>query len=319
MAHQHQGHAHHHAHGHSHVPVNVSSRAMCAAVTLTLAFVLVEAIAGWRAHSLALLSDAGHNLADAAALGFSWYALSVASRPSHQGMTFGYHRVGIFAALANALSLVLIAAVIGWEAIARIREPQVANGPLMIGVAAAAIVVNLAIGLWLRRGAKDDLNIRSAYLHMMGDALSAVGVVIAGILVATQHVVLADPLVSLLIAGLILYSSYGVLRESATVLLEGTPPGMDMPAVIAAIQGVAGVLDVHDLHVWMVGPGVVACSCHILVAEQSIRDGQQVLRAVVNDIEHRFHITHTTVQVEVEGCDATDMYCAGRRSIGAAG
>ena len=105
-----------------------------------------------------------------------------------------------------------------------------------------------------------------------------------------------------------------MLRESATVLLEGTPPGLDMPAVIAAIKGVAGVLDVHDLHVWMVGPGVVACSCHILVAEQSVREGQQVLRAVVHDIEHRFHITHTTVQVEVEGCEANDMYCMGQHS-----
>jgi cobalt-zinc-cadmium efflux system protein len=121
----------------------------------------------------------------------------------------------------------------------------------------------------------------------------------------------------LLIAGLILYTSYGVLLESTTVLLEGTPSGMDMPAVIAAIKGVAGVLDVHDLHVWMVGPGVVACSCHILVAEQSILEGQQVLRAVVHDIEHRFHITHTTVQVEVEGCEADDMYCTGRLSHGA--
>jgi cobalt-zinc-cadmium efflux system protein len=318
MAHQGHDHSHHHAHSHSHVPPNVSSRTMGAAVTLTLAFVLVEAIAGWMAHSLALLSDAGHNLADAAALGFSWYALSVASKPSHQGMTFGYHRVGVFAALANASSLVLIAAVIGWEAIVRIRQPEVADGPVMIGVAAAAIVVNLAVGLWLHRGAKDDLNIRSAYLHMMGDALSAFGVVIAGVLVATEHVALADPIVSLLIAGLILYSSYGVLCESATVLLEGTPAGMDMPAVIDAIKSVGGVLDVHDLHVWMVGPGVVACSCHILVAEQSIREGQQVLRAVVDDIEHRFHITHTTVQVEVEGCDANDMYCMGQRSGGTA-
>src|SRR5258705_2772548 len=125
---------------------------MGAAVALTLAFVLVEAIAGWRAHSLALLSDAGHNLADAAALGFSWYALSVASKPSHQGMTFGYHRVGIFAALANAVSLVLIAAVIGWEAIVRIREPPVANGPALIGVAAAAIVGQPRDRLWLEPG-----------------------------------------------------------------------------------------------------------------------------------------------------------------------
>jgi len=287
---------------------------MGAAVTLTLVFVLVEAGAGWFAHSLALLSDAGHNLADAAALGLTWYALWIAGKPSHEGMTFGYHRVGIVAALANAVSLVLIGVFIGWEAIARIRQPEIANGPVMIVIAVAGILVNLAIGLWLHKGSKDDLNIRSAYLHMLGDAVSAFGVVIAGVLVATTHAPLADPVVSLLIAGLILYSSYGVLVESATVLLEGTPAGMDMPALIAAIKRVGGVIDVHDLHVWMVGPGVVACSCHIVVAEQSVREGQQVLRAVAHDIEHRFQITHTTVQVEVEGCDADDMYCMGQHS-----
>src|SRR6266849_7226651 len=314
MSQEHSGRPHQHAPGHSHVSPTVSGRTMGAAVGLTLLFVVVEAVCGWFAHSLALLSDAGHNLADAAALGFSWYALWIAGKPSHQGMTFGYHRVGIFAALANAISLVLIAAFIGWEAIARIREPQVANGAVMVVVAVVAIIVNLVIGLWLHKGSKDDLNIRSAYLHMLGDAVSAFGVVIAGILVATMRAPLADPIVSLLIAGLILLSSYGVLRESATVLLEGTPAGMDMPAVIAAIKSVGGVLDVHDLHVWMVGPGVVACSCHILVAEQSVREGQQVLRTVVHDIEHRFHITHTTVQVEVEGCEPNDMYCTGRRS-----
>jgi len=292
---------------------------MGAAVALTLLFVLVEAIGGWFAHSLALLSDAAHNLADAAALGFSWYALWIAGKPSHEGMTFGYHRVGIFAALANAVSLVLLAVFIAWEAIERIRQPEIANGPVMIVVAAAAIAVNLVIGLWLHKGARDNINIRSAYLHMLGDAVSAFGVVIAGVLVATVGGLLADPIVSLLIAGLILYSSYDVLLESATVLLEGTPPGIDMPAVVAAIKGVGGVLDVHDLHVWTVGPGVVACSCHILVAEQSIRDGQQVLRAVVHDLDHRFHITHTTVQVEAEGCDANDMYCMGQRSRDASG
>jgi len=120
--------------------------------------------------------------------------------------------------------------------------------------------------------------------------------------------------VSFLIAGLILYSSYDVVHESTTVLLEGTPAGIDMPSLIGVIKDVSGVLDVHDLHVWMVGPGVIACSCHILVAEQSVRDGQQVLRAVVHDIEHRFQITHTTIQVEVEGCEADDMYCTGQRS-----
>jgi len=285
---------------------------MAAAVALTLIFVVVEALSGWFGHSLALLSDAGHNLADAAALGFSWYALSIARKPSHHGMTFGYHRVGVLAALANAVSLVVIALLIGWEAVTRIRHPADANGRLMIGVAAAAVLLNAAIGLRLHRASRDNLNIRGAYLHMLGDAASALGVVIAGVLVAITRQGLADPIVSLLIAGLILFSSYSVLRESATVLLEGTPAGTDMPAVIAAIKGVAGVLDVHDLHVWMVGPGVVACSCHIVVAEQSVREGQQVLRAVVQEIEHRFHITHTTVQVEVEGCEANDMYCGPR-------
>jgi cobalt-zinc-cadmium efflux system protein len=316
MTHDHHDHDRDHgrAHGHAHLPPNVSGRTMGAAVTLTLLFVVIEALSGWLAHSLALLSDAGHNLADAAALGFSWYALWMSGKPSHQGMTFGYHRVGVFAALANALSLVLIALFVGWEAFARIRQPEIANGTVMIGVASAAVIVNLLIGAWLHRGSKHDINIRSAYLHMLGDAASAFGVVIAGVLVATMRTPLADPIVSLLIAALILHSSYGVLRESSTVLLEGTPAGMDMPAVIAAIKNVGGVLDVHDLHVWMVGPGVVACSCHIVVAEQSIREGQQVLRSVVHDVEARFHITHTTVQVEVEGCDADDMYCIGQRS-----
>ena len=311
-------HPHSHAHGHAHShPGDVSTRTLAGAVVLTLAYVLAEAIGGWWGNSLALLSDAGHNLADAATLGLSWYALWMANKPSHERMTFGYHRVGVFAALINAVSLVLIALFIGWEAIVRIQHPEPASGRLMIGLATGAIVVNLVIGKWLHQGAKHDINIRSAYLHQIGDAVSAFGVVVAGIIIAVTGSLAADPIVSLVIAALILYSSYGVLSESATVLLEGTPVGTDMPAVIAAMKNVDGVLDVHDLHVWMVGPGVVACSCHIVVAEQSVREGQQVLRAVVRDIEERFHITHTTVQVEVEGCDATDMYCGGQRSSSA--
>jgi cobalt-zinc-cadmium efflux system protein len=286
---------------------------MAAAVAATLLFVVTEAVAGWRGRSLALLSDAGHNLADAAALGLSWYALVIARKPSHHGMTYGYHRVAVVAAMINGLSLVGIALWIVWEAIGRLRQPEPPNSGLMIGVALAAIAVNVAITLRLHEGSKHDMNVRSAYLHMMGDAISAFGVVIAGIIIRVTHNAVVDPIVSLLIAAFIVRSSYGVLRDSATVLLEGTPPGTDMPAVIAAIKAVSGVLDVHDLHVWMVGPGVVACSCHIVVAEQSIREGQQVVRAVVHDVEERFHITHTTVQVEVEGCAPNDMYCVKER------
>lgn len=300
---------------HDHARLPFIGSALAGAVGLTLAFVAIEALFGWFGHSLALLSDAGHNLADAAALGFSWYAVRVADRPSHEGMTYGYHRMGIVAALANAGSLAVIALIITWEAVSRLIHPEAPNAGVMIGVAAAAAVLNAAIGWRLHGSAKGDLNVRSAYLHMIGDAVSALGVVTAGIIVAITRDPFADPLVSLLIAALILWSGYGVFRESTTVLLEGTPSGTDMPAVIEAIRSVSGVLDVHDLHVWMVGPGVIACSCHILVAEQSVREGQQVLRAVVRDLRSRFHINHTTIQVEVEGCESNDMYCIAERSM----
>jgi cobalt-zinc-cadmium efflux system protein len=303
-------HSHHH---HHHGLVNVPARTMGISLVLTVAFVIAEALFGWLGRSLALLSDAGHNLADAAALGFSAYALWIANKPSHHGMTFGYHRVGILAALANALSLVVIALLIVWEGAGRLRHPEVPNGGLMVAVAAVALILNGVISYWLHAGSKNDLNVRSAYLHMMGDAVAALGVVFAGAIVLVTGSTLADPIVSFLIAGLILWSSWSVLKESTMVLLEGTPAGTDMDGVIEAIKLVPGVLDVHDLHVWTVGTGVIACSCHILVAEQSVREGQQVLRAVVHDLDHRFAITHTTVQVEVEGCEPNDMYCAGRR------
>ncbi len=306
------GHDHSHA-GHSHAPAGVATRTLAAAVVITLLFSAGEAAAGWWAHSLALLSDALHNLADSGALALSWYGLRIAARPSHHGMTFGYHRVGILAALVNALSLVVIAVFIGWESVDRFLHPQPASGLLMVVVAAAAVVVNTVISLWLRKGAANDLNVRSAYLHMVGDAVSSGGVLVAGAVVMATGSTAADPVVSFVIAGLILWSSWGLLRQTTAVLLEGTPPGTDMDAVVSAISGVRGVINVHDLHVWMVGPGVVACSCHILVAEQSIREGRQVLRAVVREVEQRFGISHTTVQVEVEGCEATDMYCNPQR------
>jgi len=298
----------HDHHDHEHHAATPAGK-LALAVALTLAFVGAEAIAGVAGHSLALLSDAGHNFADALALGFSWYAVWCARKPSHSGMTFGYHRVGILAALVNAVSLVVIALLIIWEAIDRIRHPQPASGGLMICVAAGAIVLNVLISWWLHAGAKHDLNLRSAYLHMVGDAVSAFGVVIAGVVVAVSHAQLADPVVSFLIAGLILWSSWGVLKESVSVLLEGTPAGLDMAAVVAAIRNVQGVRGAYDLHVWTVGPGAIACSVHVQVAEQTIREGQQILRAVVDRLGHDFKINHTTVQVEVEGHEANEIYC----------
>ena len=282
---------------------------MAAAVGLTLAFVIGEAIAGYFANSLALLSDAGHNFADAAALGLSWYALWIAAKPAHESMTFGYHRVGILAAFANAVSLVVVALIILGEAIERLRYPEMTDGKLMIILASIAIAVNVTIGLWLHAGAKHDLNVRSAYLHMLGDAISAFGVVVAGILVLAMSWHLADAIVSFVIAALILWSSWGILKESVAVLLEATPAGLDMTAVVKTIRAVPGVVDTHDLHVWTVGPGAIACCLHIIVAEQSIREGQQILKAVVHELEHHYKINHTTVQVEVEGHATNEMYC----------
>lgn len=285
-----------------------------ASLVLTAAFVVGEAIAAYFAHSLALFSDACHNFADAAALAFSWYAVWIAQKPSHTGMTYGYHRVGILAALVNAVSLVVIALGIFWEGVDRWRHPVPVNGWLMVWAAVAAVGVNATIGVWLHAGAKHDINIRSAYLHMVGDALSAFGVVLAGLVVVLSGALVADSIASILIAGLILWSSWGVLKESANVLLEGTPVGLDMSAVEKAIGTVPGVLNVHDLHVWTVGPGVIACSCHVLVAEQTIREGQQILKSVVDELGHHFGISHTTVQVEVEGHEADEMYCTLKRS-----
>lgn len=281
---------------------------MSLAVGMTLAFVIGEALVGAYSRSLALVSDAGHNFADALALGLSWYGVWMAKKPPHSRMTYGYHRVAILAALFNAISLVLLAIFIAWEAIERMQQPSEVQGIPVIITATIAVILNLVISLWLHADAKHDINIRSAYLHMLGDALSAVGVGITGVIVLVTGWDMIDPIASFLIAGLILWSSWDVLKESINILLEGTPFGMDMDAVQNSITSVEGVLNVHDLHIWTVGPGSVACSCHILVAEQSIREGQQILQSVVEELEHHFGINHTTIQVEVEGHDSNEMY-----------
>lgn len=298
---------------HEHTHAGTGSRLLLSLV-LTVGFVIAEAAAGWFANSLALLSDAAHNFADALALGLSWYALRAARRPADARRTFGSHRVGILAALANAASLVVMALFIFWEAAQRLRRPAPVEGGLMIAVASAAVLLNGAISLWLHGAAKHDLNVRSAYLHMLGDALSALGVVVAGVVVALTGRAVADPVVSLLIGALILWSSWGILRESINILLEAAPRAVDMAALERAVREAPGVLGVHDLHVWEVASGIVACSCHVVVAEQSVREGQQVLRSVADLLRGRFGVIHTTIQVEVEGCDPDEMYCTLRRA-----
>jgi cobalt-zinc-cadmium efflux system protein len=284
-------------------------RRMPWSIGLTLAFVLGEALAGVFTGSLALLSDAGHNLADGLALGLSWYAMWIADKPSDCHRTFGYHRVAILAALANAVSLVVIALIIFWQAWTRLLNPPPVESVGMIWVASIAIVINLIVAFWLHRGAHHDVNVRSAYIHMLGDAASALGVVVAGVVILLTGSRLADPIASFLIGALILWSSWGILRETVNTLLEGTPEGVDMGALERRISGVKGVLNVHDLHVWTVGPGVRACSCHVVVEEQGIRNGQSILRDVAEELEHHYGINHSTLQIEVERCDMSDVYC----------
>ena len=298
-----------HRHDHSATPTR---RRLVVSILITLSFVLVEAITGYFSHSLALISDAGHNFADALALVFAWYGVWIALKPSTARRTFGYHRVGTLAALVNSVSLVVIALLVFWEAIDRLRHPQPVHSTPMIIVAVIAILMNTVISLWLRGGAKKDLGVRSAYVHMLGDAISAAGVVVAGLVVAFTGAPIADAVVSILIGILILASSWGILKESVNVLLEAIPSGMNMAEVEQTIANVHGVLAVHDLHVWTIGSGMVCCSCHVMVNEQSVRSGENVLRAVTEELENNFGIAHTTIQVEVEGCDPDDMYCVKR-------
>src|SRR3984893_1690100 len=223
-------------HGHDH-GASMTGRRLLLSVIITIAFVVGEAAAGYFSNSLALLSDAGHNFADALALVLSWHGIWIAQKPSTARRTFGYHRVSILTALVNAVSLVVIALVIFWEAISRLRQPESVHSTPMIVVALIAILMNTVISLWLRKGAKNDLNVRSAYVHMVGDAVSAVGVVIAGIVVALSGASIADPVVSILIGLLILWSAWGILKEAVNVLLEGIPEGMEMEKVEQTISG----------------------------------------------------------------------------------
>ena len=236
-------------------------------------------------------------------LDFSWYAIRIARRPADARRTFGYHRVGVLAALMNAVSLVVIALLIFWEAVQRLRFPEPVEGGLMIGVALVAVALNGLISLWLREEAQHDLNIRRrAHGWRCRFRFGCRGCRGSRCL---DGQTIADPLVSLLIGVLILWSSWDILTEAVDVLLEAVPRGLDMARLVEAIRRVPGVQDVHDLHAWTISSGRAACSCHILVGEQGARESQQVQRAVAEVLEHDFRITHSTIQVEVECCEGT--------------
>ncbi len=279
-----------------------TSKVLRISLFVTLAYILLLVIAGIRSHSLALLSEAGHNLSDFLALLLSLVALYLQGRPPSATKTYGYHRAGVLAALINAASLVVIAFFIFYEAFRRLQNPEQVHAGMMMSVAAAGVVMNGVIALMLYRSG-GDINIRSALLHEVGDTLSTAAV-IAGrwaILLTRQYWI--DSALSFGIGALILWSSFGILRETMNILLEGTPRGMKLDHLEAAIRKVEGVNDVHDLHVWSIGSESHALSCHIAIADIPPSVSERILRDVKEVLHHNFRVDHTTIQFEHVECE----------------
>jgi cobalt-zinc-cadmium efflux system protein len=267
----------------------------------TLAYVAVTFVAGLRAHSLALLSEAGHNVSDFLALLLSFAAVYFQTRPVSDSKTFGYQRAGVLAAFINAATLIAISIWIGIEAIHRLSAPVAVQPRLMMVVAAAGVLMNGAIAalLW---GVARDVNMRSAFLHMAGDTLSTAAVIAggAGILFTGQNWI--DPVLSLFIAALILWSSIGIVRETLNILLEGTPSGVSLSEIRSAMEAVEGVFNVHDLHVWSLGSQSRALACHVTIADIPPSESACILLNLNHVLKDRFHISHTTIQFEHTGC-----------------
>lgn len=287
-------------------------------LAVTLAYVAVTLVAGLRAHSLALLSEAGHNASDFLALLLSFAAVYFQTRPASHSKTFGYQRAGVLAAFINAATLIVISLWIAVEAVRRLSAPVVVQPRLMMYVAAAGVVMNgvIAALLW---GVARDVNMRSAFLHMAGDTLSTAAVIAggAGILLTGQQWI--DPALSLLIAALILWSSLGIVRETLNILLEGTPSGVSLPHIRSEMEAVEGVINVHDLHVWSLGSQSRALACHVCIADIPPSESACILLKLNHVLKDHFHIAHTTIQFEHQGCGELDGCVVPMEEMTAAG
>jgi cobalt-zinc-cadmium efflux system protein len=278
------------------------SRVLRVSLIVTLAYIVLLVVSGIRAHSLALLSEAGHNLSDFLALLLSLGAVYLQARPPSATKTYGYHRAGVLAALINALSLVAVSFLIFYEAFRRLQKPAPVHAGTVIGVAAAGLVMNAVIALLLYRSS-GDVNIRSAFLHEIGDTLSTAAVIVGGWVILASGQYWIDSALSFGIGALILWSGFGIVRETLNILLEGTPRGMRLGQVEAAIRAIDGVNDVHDLHVWSIGSETHALSCHIAIADIPPSASERILREVKECLLTSFRIDHTTIQFEHAECD----------------
>ena len=272
------------------------------------AFMLIEVAGGMATNSLALLSDAGHMLSDAAALGLSLFAFKFGERKGNLQKTFGYRRIEILAATINALALVAIAVLIVIEAARRLKNPPEVATTGMLAISTLGLVVNIVVAYYMLRGGdvRENVNMRGAYLHVLGDALGSVGAIAAALAMMCFGWGWADAAASLLVAALIVKSGWGVLKESLNILMEGSPKGVSLDALVEQIRGVDGVLSVHDLHVWSITSGANALTAHIVVSgELSVREAERILAEISHEMEH-LGITHTTLQLE-----SSDNDCGG--------
>lgn len=291
-------HQHHH-HG--------TGKALKWSAAATLAFVAFEVYAGIRSSSLSLLSDSGHNFTDALALILAAFGYYLQFKPADDVKTFGYHRAGVLAAFVNALTLVVIALYIFWEAAHRLLHPVAVESGIMLVVAAMALVLNGVIMLILNRD-KDDLNVRAAFIHMLGDAVSSVAIIGGALLIRWTGWQQIDPILSILIGVMIIWTAWDIIKESLNVLLEGLPRGLKLGSVIDSMQSIEGVLDVHDLHIWSLGSSAHALSCHVLIDDMPPSASESILKRV-KDVLCQFHIHHSTIQFEHAKCALSDMPC----------
>ncbi len=289
-------------HMHAHGGGERTSRILRVSLVVTAAYIVLLVVAGIRAHSLALLSEAGHNLSDFFALLLSLTAVYLQSRPPSSTKTYGYHRAGVLAALVNAVSLVAVSGFIFYEAFHRFQNPQPVHAGVMMSVAAAGVAMNGVIALLLYRAGR-DVNIRSALLHEIGDTLSTGAVILGGWAILATGQYWIDSVLSVAIGVLILWSGFGIVRETLNILLEGTPRGIKLEQVEAAMRRVDGVNDVHDLHVWNIGSETRALSCHISIADIPPSVSERILRDLKECLHHEFHISHTTIQFENVECE----------------
>jgi len=279
-----------------HLETVVSGR-LRQAFLLTLVILGVELGGAFWSHSLALFSDAGHVTTDIFALGLAWFAVKQTERPADEVRSYGYHRAGILAAMANGATLLVLIVFIAWEAAQRLIHPEPVQGAVVIASALVGVGINSYVAISFRAQGS-NLNIRAAVLHAVGDLLASIGVILSGIVILLTGWLYADPLVSVLIAALIGWNAFRIVGETVNILLEGTPRGMNMAAIRQEISSVEGVTALHDLHVWSISSEHVALSAHVVVKDQSLADSEHLMRDLEARLCEKFTIGHTTVQIE---------------------